>query len=244
MVHQQRQQYQHQYQHQQQHQQQCNSVVFKSAPIQVLSYRLFHAPKVSSEKLKPSDSVAKMKGIGALYAKRLKSLGINTVEQLASMDIDLIGEEGCKRLIASLRKDRGSMTVDKLHKYIEDARDIVTRHTDDRGNGFTDRTPTTFSALASPSSCSSGSPLARASHIMLPQADSMAGLGINILQPTDTLPRSGSTKRGFDSTILDAEEILAGHHTSSKRLCANSSGNGVAHVTGMWPSRDSFQGHL
>eukprot|EP00301_Raphidiophrys_heterophryoidea_P025815 c8748_g1_i1.p1 GENE.c8748_g1_i1~~c8748_g1_i1.p1 ORF type:complete len:676 (-),score=160.00 c8748_g1_i1:239-2266(-) len=124
----------------------CLTAIFKSPPIQVLSYRLFHAPKVASEKLQPSDSVGKVKGIGTLYAKRLKSLGIGTVQNLASLDVHQLGDEGCKHLLAALRKDRGSMTLEKLVKYIEDARSIVMRY---NSNGSS--TPPSSRASPAPS---------------------------------------------------------------------------------------------
>lgn len=98
-----------------------------SSPVQVLSYRLFHAPKVSFDQLLPDDSLSKMKGIGSLYAKRFQSLGIERIAQLAAIDINTIGESGLKGLIGNLRKDRGAMTVAKLAEYVQQARDICAR---------------------------------------------------------------------------------------------------------------------
>lgn len=102
---------------------------FISEKIQVLSYRLYHAPKVSFDKLKADDSVGKMKGIGSLYAKRFAALGIRTVAQLASIDLSTMGEKARKDLLHNLRKDRGAMTLAKLSGYIQQARDIVSRWT-------------------------------------------------------------------------------------------------------------------
>jgi predicted metallopeptidase len=95
--------------------------------IQVLSYRLYHAPKVAFENLRPDDSVSKMRGIGSLYAKRFQSLGIERVSQLAAINVNTLGEEGIKRLLGNLRKDRGAMTLSKLNEYIQQARDIISR---------------------------------------------------------------------------------------------------------------------
>eukprot|EP00299_Pterocystis_sp_00344_P006766 c1880_g1_i1.p1 GENE.c1880_g1_i1~~c1880_g1_i1.p1 ORF type:complete len:534 (+),score=76.95 c1880_g1_i1:125-1726(+) len=95
--------------------------------IQVLSYRLYHAPKVPFESLRPDDSVSKIKGIGSLYAKRLQALGIERVSQLAAIDVNTIGESGVKLLLGTIRKDRGAMTMTRLTDYIQQARTIVAR---------------------------------------------------------------------------------------------------------------------
>jgi hypothetical protein len=95
--------------------------------IQVLSYRLYHAPKVPFESLRPDDSVSKIKGIGSLYAKRLQALGIERVSQLAAIDVNTIGEPGIKLLLGTIRKDRGAMTMARLTDYIQQARTIVAR---------------------------------------------------------------------------------------------------------------------
>jgi predicted flap endonuclease-1-like 5' DNA nuclease len=87
--------------------------------IQVLSYRLYHAPKVSFENLRPDDSVSKMRGIGSLYAKRFQSLGIERIAQLAAINVNTLGEEGIKKLLGNLRKDRGAMTLAKLNEYVQ-----------------------------------------------------------------------------------------------------------------------------
>eukprot|EP00298_Acanthocystis_sp_HF-20_P013177 c20240_g1_i1.p1 GENE.c20240_g1_i1~~c20240_g1_i1.p1 ORF type:complete len:561 (-),score=244.90 c20240_g1_i1:6-1688(-) len=98
-----------------------------SGKIQVLSYRLYHAPKVPMNKLRGSDPVARMKGIGSLYAQRLAALGIERVEQLAQINIENMGTEECQKLVENLRKDRGAMTPAKLMQYIAQAREIVIR---------------------------------------------------------------------------------------------------------------------
>jgi len=95
--------------------------------IQVLSYRLYHAPKVPLSQLNPDDSVAKMKGIGALYAKRMALLGVGKVRELAALDVDAMGESAFQELIANLRKDRGSMTPAKLIDHVHQARTICQR---------------------------------------------------------------------------------------------------------------------
>lgn len=102
-----------------------NASPFFSSPIQILSYRLYHAPKVPCDQLRPEDSVSKMKGIGNQYAKRLQSIGIERVSQLARLDLNALGEEGCKRLLDSLRKERGALTRTKLEGHIASARAIV-----------------------------------------------------------------------------------------------------------------------
>lgn len=102
---------------------------FVSKKIQVLSYRLFHSPKVDFEKLRPSDSISKMKGIGNLYAKRFTSLGVISVQHLAELDVEgLHGQEQGAKLLEYLRRDRGAMTLAKLNTYIAQARDIVQRY--------------------------------------------------------------------------------------------------------------------
>jgi predicted flap endonuclease-1-like 5' DNA nuclease len=97
-------------------------------PIQVLSYRLYHAPKVSFDQLKPDDSVSKMKGIGSQYAKRFQALGIEKVSQLAALDLSTLSELDTRNLLGNLRKDRGTMTLAKLTEYIQQAAEIVSRY--------------------------------------------------------------------------------------------------------------------
>lgn len=100
---------------------------FVSDKIQVLSYRLYHAPKVDNSKLRPEDAVSKMKGIGNQYAKRLSSLGIQRIDQLAAIDIDRLGADGTAELLQCLRKERGALTQAKLAQYIKQAADICSR---------------------------------------------------------------------------------------------------------------------
>jgi len=102
-----------------------------SPRIQVLSYRLFHAPKVDFSKLKPSDPLTKVKGIGSLYAKRFAAIGVSTVGQLATLEVDTLhnASDASKKLLECLRKDRGALTLSKLNEYIAQAREIVKRAT-------------------------------------------------------------------------------------------------------------------
>jgi hypothetical protein len=100
---------------------------FISENIQILSYRLFHVPKVENEALSQDDPISKMKGIGTLTSKRFGELGIKTVAQLAKIDADYLGDQGCSLLLNHLRKNRGSLTRPKLYEYITMARDIVDR---------------------------------------------------------------------------------------------------------------------
>jgi len=100
---------------------------FISENIQILSYRLFHVPKVENEALLQDDPISKMKGIGTLTSKRFAELGIKTVAQLARIDADYLGDQGCSLLLNHLRKNRGSLTRPKLYEYIAMARDIVDR---------------------------------------------------------------------------------------------------------------------
>jgi len=100
---------------------------FISENIQILSYRLFHVPKVENEALFQDDPISKMKGIGTLTSKRFAELGIKTVAQLAKIDADYLGDQGCSLLLNHLRKNRGSLTRPKLYEYIAMARDIVDR---------------------------------------------------------------------------------------------------------------------
>jgi len=100
----------------------------QSEPIQVLSYRLYHSPKVSFENMKPDDSVAKMKGIGSQYSKRFQAIGIQTVAQLAALNLSSLSSSDTRTLLGNLRKDRGTMTLAKLTEYVEQASGIVSRH--------------------------------------------------------------------------------------------------------------------
>jgi len=104
-----------------------------SEKIQVLSYRLFHAPKVGFENLQPSDPLSKVKGIRSMYARRFAALGVVTVKDLAELDVQALqsGSEEAKTLLDSLRKDRGALTVARLHEYIVQARDTVRRVQDE-----------------------------------------------------------------------------------------------------------------
>lgn len=97
-----------------------------SDKIQVLSYRLYNCPKVPFEQLTPQDDLARVQGIGSLYAKRFASLNIKCVADLASLEFDGQSRERDAELILdALRRDRGSMTRPKLEKYINQARNIV-----------------------------------------------------------------------------------------------------------------------
>jgi len=100
-----------------------------SSKIQVLSYRLFHAPKVDFSKLQAHDPLTKVKGIGSLYAKRFAAIGIVTVQELAALEVDSLQNASAesKKLLENLRKDRGALTLSKLNDYIAQAREIVAR---------------------------------------------------------------------------------------------------------------------
>ena len=93
-------------------------VPFKVGPIRVLSYRLYQAPKISAEKLRPSDCISRVPGIGALYARRFATVNIRTVADLAALDIEAMPKSHQWNLISSLRKNRGDMTVTRLQNYI------------------------------------------------------------------------------------------------------------------------------
>jgi len=98
-----------------------------SENIQILSYRLYHAPKVALDKLGPNDSLSKMKGIGSLYAKRFAALGTVTISQLAALNLEGMTDAERHKLLDSLRKERGGLTVAKLQMYVDQAREIVRR---------------------------------------------------------------------------------------------------------------------
>lgn len=104
-----------------------SAVPIVSPRLQVLSYRLYHAPKVCQEKLRPNDSVSKMKGIGSQYAKRLADLGIRRIDELACIDIDELGPNGCNQLMSRLRRDRGALTLQRFVTYVKQARTICDR---------------------------------------------------------------------------------------------------------------------
>jgi hypothetical protein len=96
-----------------------------SEQFQILSYRLYHVPKLEAERLTPEDALHKLKGIGNLYAQRFAEIGIQTVRDLAGLDLLRLSESSTKSLLNHLRKDRGAMTQTKLVEYVSMARDIV-----------------------------------------------------------------------------------------------------------------------
>eukprot|EP00298_Acanthocystis_sp_HF-20_P005540 c15676_g1_i1.p1 GENE.c15676_g1_i1~~c15676_g1_i1.p1 ORF type:complete len:517 (-),score=159.63 c15676_g1_i1:306-1856(-) len=104
-----------------------NEIEYLSEPIQILSYRLFHVPKLESDMLFPSDPLWKVKGIGPLYAKRFSELGIATVKDLASIDLESLTEDEVRNYVNSLRRDRGALTPAKLFEYVSQAREVVAR---------------------------------------------------------------------------------------------------------------------
>lgn len=99
--------------------------------VQVLSYRLYHSPKVALDRLSPSDSLSKVRGIGSLYAKRFANMGIHTVGELAEVDVQSMDDTTQKTILEALRRDRGAMTLAKLENYVLQARTILGRHTGD-----------------------------------------------------------------------------------------------------------------
>lgn len=99
--------------------------------VQVLSYRLYHSPKVALDRLSPSDSLSKVRGIGSLYAKRFANMGIHTVGQLAEVDVQSMDDATQKSILEALRRDRGAMTLAKLENYVMQARSILGRHYSD-----------------------------------------------------------------------------------------------------------------
>eukprot|EP00300_Choanocystis_sp_HF-7_P036344 c52188_g1_i1.p1 GENE.c52188_g1_i1~~c52188_g1_i1.p1 ORF type:complete len:433 (-),score=49.51 c52188_g1_i1:51-1349(-) len=97
-----------------------------SEKIQVLSYRLYNSPKVPFEQLSPQDDLARVQGIGSLYAKRFASLNIKCVADLAALEFDgSNNDRDAQGILDALRRDRGAMTRPKLEKYIKQARSIV-----------------------------------------------------------------------------------------------------------------------
>eukprot|EP00300_Choanocystis_sp_HF-7_P012558 c17935_g1_i2.p1 GENE.c17935_g1_i2~~c17935_g1_i2.p1 ORF type:complete len:265 (+),score=48.56 c17935_g1_i2:453-1247(+) len=102
-------------------------IPFVSGPIQVLSYRLYQAPKLPIEKLTTTDCVSRMMGIGPLYAKRFAAVNISTVADLAMLNLDALSKSEQWKLLCTLRKSRGDMTVARLQAHISQAREIVRR---------------------------------------------------------------------------------------------------------------------
>lgn len=98
------------------------------AKVQVLSYRLYHSPKVALDRLSPSDSLSKVRGIGSLYAKRFANMGVHTVGQLAELNVSSMDEATRKAMLEALRRDRGAMTMAKLENYVNQARSILGRY--------------------------------------------------------------------------------------------------------------------
>jgi hypothetical protein len=99
-------------------------------PVRVLSYRLYHSRKVAFENLAPDDSVSKMQGIGSQYAQRFQAIGIETVAQLAALNLRSLSGASTRTLLETLRKDRGTMTLAKLTEYVRQAKTIVSRRRD------------------------------------------------------------------------------------------------------------------
>eukprot|EP00300_Choanocystis_sp_HF-7_P019760 c20421_g1_i3.p1 GENE.c20421_g1_i3~~c20421_g1_i3.p1 ORF type:complete len:788 (-),score=152.73 c20421_g1_i3:113-2476(-) len=95
----------------------------------ILSCRLFHNPKRPLGELSADDQLSKMPGIGRLYAERFASYGVSTIRQLASIPQGIDGRPARLALLNHLRRDKGTMTENKLEEYIEKALDIV-RKTD------------------------------------------------------------------------------------------------------------------
>eukprot|EP00300_Choanocystis_sp_HF-7_P006522 c14756_g1_i2.p1 GENE.c14756_g1_i2~~c14756_g1_i2.p1 ORF type:complete len:399 (+),score=99.92 c14756_g1_i2:63-1259(+) len=100
---------------------------FVSRPVQVLSYRLYQAPKLSADKLQASDCVSRMLGIGTLYAKRFAAVNVRTVADLAALDLDALSKAEQWNLLSTLRKNRGDMTITRLQSHVNQAREIVER---------------------------------------------------------------------------------------------------------------------
>eukprot|EP00299_Pterocystis_sp_00344_P015562 c7781_g1_i1.p1 GENE.c7781_g1_i1~~c7781_g1_i1.p1 ORF type:complete len:878 (-),score=159.97 c7781_g1_i1:32-2485(-) len=96
-----------------------------SENIVILSCRLFHNPKRPLDALAPDDQLSKMPGIGRLYAERFAAAGIQTIRQLASIDLSIAGRQRRLQLLSHLRRDKGTMTEAKLTEYVDKALDIV-----------------------------------------------------------------------------------------------------------------------
>jgi len=95
----------------------------------VLSCRLFHNPKRPLQELSSDDALSKMPGIGRLYAERFASSGVRSIRQLADIPLGPEGRETRVRFLQLLRRDKGTMTEQRMVEYIQQAIDIV-RKTD------------------------------------------------------------------------------------------------------------------
>jgi hypothetical protein len=102
---------------------------FISPAITILSTRLFHNPKASFDRLLPSHPLYMMPGIGRLYSQRFGSMGISTIQQLASIVVSAMSEDDQRDMMEKLRKDKGTMTRAKLEEYVNQAREICKRET-------------------------------------------------------------------------------------------------------------------
>eukprot|EP00300_Choanocystis_sp_HF-7_P030561 c39425_g1_i1.p1 GENE.c39425_g1_i1~~c39425_g1_i1.p1 ORF type:complete len:326 (+),score=49.46 c39425_g1_i1:47-979(+) len=100
---------------------------FLSEPVQVFSYRLYQAPKYPTHQLRPCDSVSCVRGIGSLYAKRFSTINVRTVSDLAALRIEALTKKEEKDLLSTMRKNRGDMSIARLHTLVALAREIVAR---------------------------------------------------------------------------------------------------------------------
>eukprot|EP00301_Raphidiophrys_heterophryoidea_P002377 c11104_g1_i2.p1 GENE.c11104_g1_i2~~c11104_g1_i2.p1 ORF type:complete len:633 (-),score=160.90 c11104_g1_i2:101-1759(-) len=126
------------------------SIVCQTPNITILSTRLYHNPKSSLEKLLPSDGLSRMPGIGKLYAERFEQAGIHSIGALAQLDFGAMTCNEQSQFMEKLRKDKGTMTKQKLDDYILQAKDVMQRS----GHSFpiSDRTAitTTYATKSSP----------------------------------------------------------------------------------------------
>ena len=75
--------------------------------------------------LQPHDPIEKMPGIGKQYAKRFEDNGFSRIAQLAEIPVDVAGASARQCLLDSIRKDKGTLTENKLLEYVNTAKLIV-----------------------------------------------------------------------------------------------------------------------
>jgi len=106
------------------------SVPFTSQRIIIRCNRMKSDAKAETEaELHPDDDICRISGMGKSYSKRWKELGFHCVRDLAKVDMSASTRTARRVLLEKLRKDRGSLTEDRLNKLIALAHRVVRRCT-------------------------------------------------------------------------------------------------------------------
>lgn len=82
----------------------------------------------TEEELYADDDIGRIPGMGKSYSKRWKELGFHSVRDLAKVDVSAQTRAARLALLEKLRRDRGSLTEDRLNKLLALAHRVVNRH--------------------------------------------------------------------------------------------------------------------